>query len=187
MRPALLLVSLVATVLVPAEPARAQRVEFEIGGGFVFGGGAEDPAPSLPVFDIGAAAWISRTWGVAIRLVEGPGRDLHEPRAGGDRSFLGTGELHYWAVTARRRYPIGDATSVELGYGLMLDGRFSGVVRFAAEPATTYVQSVFSGFAFEALVRRHLSRHVSLKAGATFDANFETTSLQILGLAVLGL
>jgi hypothetical protein len=55
------------------------RVEFGGGAGYVFGGGAEDPGPSLPAFDAIVFVWPFERWGVGFRWVEGPGEDLHAP------------------------------------------------------------------------------------------------------------
>ena len=54
---------------------------------------AENPGPSLGTIDVAAVVWPWARWGVAVRLVKGPGEDLHEPVVSGDRTFLGQADL----------------------------------------------------------------------------------------------
>jgi len=174
---------LLGTVLVLAgfaAPAWAQTVEIELGGGYVVGGGAEDPGPSLPAFDVGVAFWATEHWGVAVRRVEAPGEDLHEPSVGGDRTFLGSGHLAYWTVTARRRSSVTTRLGLELGFGLLLDGRFATIAMLHEPPRRLEMGTSFGGFSLEALLTRELWSHLAIKMGATFDSNFETTNLQPL-------
>ena len=167
-------------------PAQAQRLEVEAGGGYVRGGGAENPGPSLPVLDVGAVVWLTDKWGVAARLVDGPGEDLHEPIVGTDRTFLGTGYLRYWTVTVRRRWDVRPALGLELGVGHLSGGRFS-LIRLIHDPPrrSTEPSLFFSGFSVEALVSPRLSKHFGVKAGLICEGNFETTNLQPVVLGTL--
>lgn len=172
-----------------AGTANAQtRPVIEVGGGagYVFGGGAEDPGPSLPVFDVIAVVWLGERWGVGVRLVDGPGEDLHAPVASSDRTFLGTGHLRYWTVSARQRRPLARRLGLELGYGMLFGGEFALIQELHDPPRRTSAPDIsFTGFSFEALVTRELARHVAVKAGVTFDFNFETTNFQPVALGVI--
>ena len=182
---ACLLVSALMTVGFSAV-AHAQIVEVEAGGGYVFGGGAENPGPSLPVWDVGVVVWPWEKWGVAARIVDGPGEDLHEPSVSTDRTFLGTGYLRYWTVTARRRWDVQPALRLELGFGLLFDGRFATIQMFHDPPRrSTEPDLFFNGFSVEALVTPRLSKHFGLKAGVICEGNFETTNLQPVVLGTL--
>ncbi len=110
------------------ELAGAQRLDVGAGVGYVMGGGAENPGPSLPTVDVVGVVWPSSRWGLALRWVEGPGEDLYDqPVASGDRTFLGYGRLRYQTVTLRHRRRLTDALSLELGAGLSVAGRFATI------------------------------------------------------------
>ena len=167
-------------------PARAQLLEVEAGGGYVFGGGAENPGPSLPVLDVGVVFWPTDTWGVAARIVDGPGEDLYEPIVSTDRTFLGEGYLRYWTVTARRRWDPRPALRLELGFVLLFNGRFATIQLFHDPPhRSTEPDLFFNGFSIEALVSPQLSKHFGVKAGVICEGNFETTNLQPVVLGTL--
>jgi hypothetical protein len=162
-------------------------VEFEGGGGYVFGGGAEDPGPSLPTVDATIVVWPAERWGLAARLVEGPGEDLHTPREGLDRTSLGVGHLHYWTVTARHRRPLSRSLGVELGFGKLFGGEFATIQMFHDPPRrSSKADTFFNGLSLEALVTHALARHFALKAGLTYDFNVETDNLQTVALGVIG-
>jgi hypothetical protein len=167
--------------------AQAQRVEVEAGGGYVFAGGAENPGPSLATVDVGVVVWPWTKWGVAVRLVEGPGEDLHEPVISADRTFLGQADLHYWTVTVRRRIALTNARGVELGFGQLFGGRFSTVQQFHDPPRRVTGPHTFFplGSALEAFITQAAGRHFAVKGGLTFDFNVETTNLQPVVLAVI--
>jgi hypothetical protein len=179
---------LLAALLAVGAPAltEAQTFEVELGGGYVFGSGAENPGPSLPAFDAGFVFWPTARWGIAARLVEGPGEDLHAPVPSLDRTFLGVGHLHYWTVTARHRR-VTPALSLELGFGLMRDGHFATVQVFR-DPALgrrADPDNFFGGLSLEAFVSRAVSRHFGIKAGLTYDFNVETNNLQPIVLGTV--
>lgn len=177
----------VLAVIEPAETVLAQRVEFEFGGGYVVGGGMENPGPSLPALDVGLVFWPAARWGVAVRLVEGPGEDLHEPVVSSDRTFLGTGHLHYWTATVRRRAALTSAVGLELGFGLLFNGRFSTVQVFHDPPRRSSAPDNFfdRGGSLEAFVTRSLGRNLGIKGGVTFDFNLDTTNFQPIAVGVI--
>ena len=39
------------------------KLEVQVGSGYVWGGGAENPGPSLPTYDVGIALWLNEHWG----------------------------------------------------------------------------------------------------------------------------
>jgi hypothetical protein len=171
-------------LILPAA-AFAQQVELELGAGYVFGGGVEDPGPSLATVDAAVAVWPSERWGVAVRLVEGPGEDLHEPIASGDRTFFGLADLHYWTVTARRRIPLSSARRIDVGFGGLFGGRFSSVEQLHDPPLRGGARTTFSGFALESFLTQSVADHFAVRGGATLDFSLETTNFQPVILAVL--
>lgn len=183
MKSCLLVTALIAAI---PGPTQAQILELEAGGGYVFAGGAENPGPSLPALDVGIVFWPTAKWGVAARLVDGPGEDLHEPSVSTDRTFLGTGYLRYWTMTARRRWDVRQGLGFELGFGLLFDGRFASIQLFHDPPRrSTEPDLFFNGFSLEGLVSPHVSKHFGMKAGVICEGNFETTNLQPVILGTL--
>ena len=177
-----LLLTFVVVATGDAAPASAQVFEAAVGGGYVMGGGPENPGPSLPSLNGMVAIWPWERWGVALRWVEGLGEDLYEvPVTGGDRTFLGRGHLRYWALTVRHRRRLPSDFSIELGVGNMFAGQFANIQMLHDPPRRLDApDTFFSGFALEALVSRRLFRHLTIKAGATLDSNVETSNLQPL-------
>lgn len=167
----------------------AQRrpvIEVEGGGGYVFGGGGENPGPSLPTLDLALVVWPAERWGLAVRLVEGPGEDLHAPVESLDRTFLGFGHLHYWTVTARHRRVAQRDLGFEAGFGMLFGGEFATVQVFHNPPRRSSAADIFfNGFSLEALVTRALARHFGVKAGVTYDFNFDTANLQPVVLGAI--
>ncbi len=172
-----------------AETADAQdRPVVELGGGvgYVFGGGAEDPGPSLPAYNAVVSVWPFERWGVGMRWVEGPGEDLHSPIESGDRTFLGKGHLRYWTLTARRRWPLPRQLGFEMGFGMLFGGEFDSIVELHNPPRRLSGADVsFNGFSVDGLVTRQVAPHVGVKVGLTFDFNFETTNVQPVALGVI--
>jgi hypothetical protein len=151
-------------------PAEAQRLEFGAGGGYAFGGGVEDPGPSLATLDASVAVWPLTRWGVAVRRVVGPGEDLRDPPiVSRDRTYLGQGDLRYWTVTTRFRRPIGSSLGLQLGLGLQKSGRFSTVWILDGQRRTAPT-AFFDGAAL----------------GVTVESNLETTNVHPVLLAVVG-
>jgi len=164
----------------------AQRLDLGVGGGYVFGGGVEDPGPSLPTSDVVGVVWPFRNWGLAGRWVEGPGEDLSEvPVASGDRTFLGSGHLRYFAVTVRRRHRLSDAVGLEVGAGLALRGQFA-VIQVLPPPfgRLDRPNNFFGGLATEVFLTRRLRGPLWVEGGVTYDFNLETNHLQPLALVV---
>jgi hypothetical protein len=181
-----LLLAVLASAACPYH-AYAQRVEIELGGGYVVGGGVENPGPSLPTFDAGVVVWLWPRWGVALRVVEGPGEDLHEPVVGFDRTFLGQADLHYWTVTVRHRIALTRHRGFELGFGQLFGGRFATVQEFHNPRQRVRTPDTFFplGGALEAFITQALGRHLAVKAGLTFDFNIETTNFQPVAMGVI--
>jgi hypothetical protein len=174
-----------AAVLIAGDVS-GQTVEVEVGVGYVFGGGSEDPGPSLPAANFAAAVWPSARWGVSVRRVRSIGEDLLDPAVtSGDRTFLGQSHLEYWTVTARRRWSQAPNRSLEIGFGLLLDGRFESLQRLQGEDRVIGSETVFGGFSLEGFVTQPLSRHLAVKGGLTCEGNFETTNLQPIVMASL--
>jgi len=169
------------------ELTEAQIFEIELGAGYVFGSGAENPGPSVPVFDAGVACWPSARWGIAVRVVDGPGEDLHEPVVFMDRTFFGTGHLRYWTFTARHRRALQPTWGMEIGAGLMTNGRYASVWMFTDQAESRHAGggSDFAGFSLEGLATKAFSRHFGIKAGVTYDFNFETNNLQPVVLGTI--
>lgn len=59
--------------------------------------------------------------------------------------------------------------------------------RQTAEPPRRFdlPDNFFGGFALEGMLSRRVLRHLTIKAGATYDFNFETNNFQPLVLAAL--
>ena len=177
-----------------ASPVLAQdrdTVELQFGGGYVWGGGNENPGPSLATYNLGVAVWVSDHWGVAARHVVGPGTDLWGPPVdeSRDRTYIGQGNLRYTTVTARRRWFMTGSTQLDVGFGLMLDGSYEGMgflKRPGRAPLYLGTDIIFGGWSFEMFAGRKLSRYFGVKGGFTEDFNFETANTQLVGLAVVG-
>jgi hypothetical protein len=172
----------------PGVAAQSPVVEIEFGGGYTFGGGGENPGPTVPTVDATIAVWPSARWGIAARLVRGLGEDLHvAPAPIGDRTFLGQCCLEYYTLTARHRRRIPHDLGMEIGFGLLFGGAFGAVVMFHDPPRRSAAQDTFfdAGYALEMLITRALARRIAVKAGLTFEGNFETTNLQPVALAVV--
>jgi hypothetical protein len=168
------------------EPARWPIAALELGGGYIFGGGAENPGPSVASYDLGGVFWLTSRWGGAVRVVHGPGQDFHEPISSGDRTFFGPENVRYTIVTVRYRWPVRPRTFLEIGGGLMVRGRFTDQEQLHATGQVLHAASDFGGLSIEALVSRHFTRALGVKAGITYDFNPETTNLQPVVLGTIG-
>lgn len=175
-------------VLTAAGPADAQIVEAAVGGGFVFASGTEDPGPSVPTLNASAVLWPLKRWGVAVRWVHGLGEELFEsPQPSGDRTYLGLGSLRYFTLTARHRRPLTPRLGLETGFGVMFGGHFAAVWELHSDPPRRFdaPDTFFGGFALEGMLSRRVFPHLTIKAGATYDFNFETNNFQPLVLAAV--
>ena len=179
---------LVGPLVCPVVAQSRDRLEVQAGGGYVWGGGTEDPGPSLSTYNVGAVFWLTDGWGIAGRHVRGPGEDLDDsPVTAARATFSGSENLRYTTVTARRRWSIAGVTELNLGFGLMLGGSFEDIVLLrdpGSAPLRLNPKTSFGGFALELLVGRKLSRHFGVKVGFTEDFNLETNNTQLVGLAV---
>ena len=195
MKPPCMLLVLFYFLVGPLVAQQRDKLEVQVGGGYVLGGGGENPGPSLPTYDVGLAFWLSEHWGVAGRHVRGPGDEIYNsPVETVDRIFLGKGNLRYTTVTVRRRWFMASGTEFNIGFGLMLGGSYEGV-NFLKQPGQPLrassiprlhlrPETSFGGFALELLVGRKLSRHFGVKGGLTEDFNFDTANTQLVGLVV---
>ena len=176
--------TLIGSFSVPVLAQDRDTLELQFAGGYVWGGGVENPGPSLMTYNVGVAVWLSDHWGVAARHVGGPGTDpWSEPAVYYDRTVIGLGNLRYTTVTARRRWLTSDGLHVDIGFGLL----FNGSYEFIERPGNRSQAGVFFGGAsLEVFIGRRLSRHFRVKGGFTEDFNIETANTQLLGLAVVG-
>jgi hypothetical protein len=183
----------VAACLMLLAPATAAaqgppRVEMSAGAGYVFGGGSEDPGPSLAAYNLSVAFWPFERWGVAARAVRAPGEDLYpHPLPSYERTYLGQEKLSYYVVGTRHRRFFGARHELNIGVGLMLGGDFRTIV-LLDQPAGPPVRrshrdTFFNGFSVEGLWGWRLYRHIGVKGGLTFDFNGETNNLQPVVLA----
>ena len=152
----------------------------------MIGGGSENPGPSLSVFDAGIVFWPGARWGIAVRVAGGPGENLHEPKVFGDRTYFGSGHLRYWTFTARHRRAVTPRWGAEIGFGMMVNGRFDTIWAFN-DPGLgrRQTRTSFSGFSFQGLATKTLSRHFGIKGGLAYDFNFETNNLQPIVLGTV--
>ena len=182
---------LIGPLLSPVLAQDRDTVELQLGGGYVWDGGNENPAPSLPTYNVGFAVWMSDHWGFAARHVRGPGDDLWDPPYdAGDYYAAGIGNLRYTTVTTRRRWFMTGGTQLDVGFGLMLNGSYE-YINLGKRPGLPPLRmgggrTRFFGLSLELLVGRKLSQHFGIKVGSTADFNPETTSTQLVGLAVIG-
>jgi hypothetical protein len=134
---------------------------------------------------VGFLVWPSG-WGIGVRVVDGPGEELHEPVVFMERTFLGTGHLRYWTFTARHRRAVTPTWGLEMGFGLMTNGHFADVWTFNDAPLDRRMsRTTFGGFSLEGFATRALSRHFGIKGGLTYDFNVETNNLQPLLLGTV--
>ena len=173
---------------IPAYSQSRSTFSVEVGPGFAFGSGAENPAPSLPTASAGAGLWFSSQWGLAVAHVRGFGEDRVDPPVdGGDRVFAGKEALRYTRAVVRYRRSLGPGDIVA-GAGLVLGASYvyldylktpSGLQRL--KPRTSW-----GGVGLEMYFDRRVSRHVSVRVGATLDTGTETTVVQPVLLGVIG-
>lgn len=189
-----LLAAAMSMALTLAHPCAAQsydRVEIQIGGGYVGGGGV-----SLPTYELGAAFWLTERWGVAVRRVGAPGDDLRDPAGRFDGALAvdaGAGNLRYATVTARYRRFLDSGLEVNLGVGVGTN-RSMERVEFLIEsgrPPLPRRRTVSQrmGLALELLVGRKLSRRFGVKGGVThaFGAHLDSAGYtHAVGLGVIG-
>jgi hypothetical protein len=133
-------------------------IELQGGAGYVLDPGE---GPSVPAVIFGVVAWITRGWGMGVRLVEGMGNDYRDaPRD----TFLGLGDLRIFTLTSQWRW-FARGTEVNFGFGLGGQG-----YRYHYMQAGERID-MRSGSAIipiDLLVRRHLTGRLHVKGGFTY-------------------
>ena len=107
--------SIVCACLWPCNTFAQERgIELQAGAGYVFDSGE---GPSVPAATVGAIGWITRGWGMGVRLSEGLRLDRYDHRIesslGAD---VGQGDLRMWSLISQWRWFAG-ATEVNAGVG----------------------------------------------------------------------
>jgi hypothetical protein len=158
--------------------AEERGVELQGGAGYVVDSGE---GPSVPAVTAGVVAWITRGWGIGVRLTEGLSDDHYDPpHEGGDRLFYGPGDLRMWTITSEWR-AIARGTEVNIGVGVGGHGfRYTeiltGIRRGDGEgeridpipPQLVRSRSGSALIAFDLLIGRRLFGAVHMKAGFTY-------------------
>ena len=90
--------------------AQERGIEVHGGAGYVFDAGE---GPSVPTISAGVVGWVTRGWGVGVRLIEGVANDYYDEPIG---TTLGPGDLRMWTLTSQWRW-FARATEVNLGLG----------------------------------------------------------------------
>ena len=158
--------------------AQDRGIELQGGSGYVLDSGE---GPSVPAVTAGVVAWITRGWGVGVRLTEGLTDDHYDPpQDAGDRLFYGAGDLRMWTITSQWRR-IARGTEVNIGVGVGGHGyRYEEILtgirrggfddeRIDPIPPQLIRMRSGSGFiAFDLLVGRRLAGPVHVKGGFTY-------------------
>jgi len=165
------------------------RLELEGGGGYTFASGRGTPGPRLPTFDITVVGWFAERWGMAVRLAEGPGQDFRQQPLTdlSGTTFLGLGSLHYSTATARYRTSSSRLGGLEFGLGVMFDHQFS-TIKMVGDPPRRVIEpesGARSGLSTEALLTLPIARHFAIKAGETYELDFEGHHLQPMALVAI--
>ena len=172
----------------PAGAQQADRLEVQFGGGLIMPAG---PTAGLGAWSAGATYWLTRDWGVAARHVATPMTDANAPRFAGARSrntasLLG---MYSSSVTIQRRWLTAHSAEFQIGFGALLAGveRYAYFVLPGAPPHVQDEPS--SGFAFELLAGRKVSRGFGFKGGLLFHltgGEARVGDVYAVGLAVIG-
>ncbi len=161
-------------------------VEFFAGGGYGFGGGSEEGAPSLPTFDLGAGLWLSKHWGLSFSYTGGPSEDRFPVRGeSGDRVFIGRRDLQLWRITVRRRQMLPGDAEFLLGLGIAWGDFEEIVIGLPPLPQDVGFDQAFNALSFELLLGKRISKHWWIRGGAIFDVNTESNLVQPVGMLVL--
>ena len=170
------------TPSVGAQPR--DRVELQIGGGYVFPVG---PTVRRGTYDVSAAFWLTDQWGVAVRRMAVPSVDVADPRFDHGRASFTSGMLGLRpsTVTVHRRWFTERGVEFDVGFGVM-----HGVNRYAyflsEDPPLVQDESILE-LALELLVGRKVSRYVGFKGGVMLDlGNLDNGNMHLVGLAVIG-
>jgi hypothetical protein len=90
---------------------QTRGMELQGGAGCVLDPGE---GPSVPAVNVGVVAWITRGWGMGVRLIEGVGNDSRDaPRD----TFLGLVDLRMVTLTSQWRW-FARGTEVNLALGI---------------------------------------------------------------------
>jgi hypothetical protein len=144
--------------------AQEARIELQGGAAYVLDSGE---GPSVPAVTAGVVAWLTRGWGVGVRLTEGLTDDHHyySPHDGGDRLVYALGDLRVWTITSQwRRIARGTEVNIGVGvggHGYRDKGIFTGVRRGGSRSGSGFI-------AFDLLVGRRLVGPVHVKGGFTY-------------------
>ena len=130
-------------------------IELQAGAGYVLDPGE---GPSVPTVNVGVVAWITRGWGMGVRLTEGVGNEhVDAPRDG----FLGQGDLRIVTLTSQWRW-FARGTEVNVALGLGGQG-----YRYHYDRAGQLIRRR-SGSAIipiDLLIGRHLTGRLHVKGG----------------------
>ena len=150
-------------MLVSADAFAQERgIEMQAGAGYVFDPGQ---GPSVPTATVGAIGWITRGWGVGVRLSKGLRDDPYDPPIEIRDGFtIGPGDLRMWSLTSQWRW-FARGTEVNFGFGAGGHGyRYKriqqGIERYGSRSGSGFV-------AFELLAGRRLRGPLHLKGGFT--------------------
>ena len=170
--------------------AQERGIEFQGGAGYVHDSGE---GPSVPAVNAGVIAWITRGWGMGLRLTEGLRNDHYDPpHDGGDRLFFGPGDLRMWSVTSQWR---GTARGTEVNVGVGIGGHgyryteiLTGIRRGPVDddridpipPQLIRTRSGSAFIAFDLLVGRRLFGTVHVKGGFTYALSGDLHPVQPL-------
>ena len=148
--------------------AQARGVEVQGGAGYVLDAGE---GPSVPAVNVGVVTWITRGWGIGVRLTEGVG---HEYRDAPDDGFLGLGDLRMWTLTSQWRW-FGRGTEVNLAVGVGGQG-----YRYHYDRAGQLIR-MRSGSAIipiDLLIGRRLIGRLHVKGGFMYGLAGDTSPFQ---------
>lgn len=167
---------LLVALSIPAAAAAQARVEVVPGIGYAIGSGAEDPAPSLGTWSVGAGLWPLRTWGIGVDVVRSYGQDRQRVcgSCSGERDLVSATALRYtrWSV----RHRIGRAATTGLVHaGIVTGGRFEHVVQVRGDARHLRSAISWGGLSVGAMLEHPIRPWLAGRAGVSVDTNIETT------------
>ena len=130
-------------------------MELQGGAGYVIDPGE---GPSVPAVNVGVVAWITRGWGMGVRLTEGVGNEhVDAPRDG----FLGLGDLRMVTLTSQWRW-FARGTEVNLALGLGGQGYRYHYMRAGQRVDSRSGSAIIP---IDLLIGRHLTGRLHVKGG----------------------
>ena len=159
--------------------AQERGIEVQGGAGYVFDS-AE--GPSVPAANAAVVAWLTRGWGIGVRLAEGLTDEPFGLTADGvDSGLRAVGDLRVWALTSQWRW---FARGVEVNAGV---GVGSSGFRYKTDRAgqRTTTRSGVGFVAFDFLVGRHIAGPVHLKGGFNYGLMDDSHPFQPVVLIAL--